>query len=140
MPNLAHAKHALLPLRHIAVYVEQPRPQRFAWVLMESADGGVNWELLQRAGKPVASYQEAMAGGLAALQEMVDDPQSGPRGEPEVEVPKKSHKASANSGADEAGDDGDQPGDEGGGASVSGGKDTKSAPKKKAFFGYGPVR
>lgn len=112
-----------LPLRHIAVYVEEPRPKRFAWVLNESADGGVHWEMLQRAGKPVASYQEAMAGGLAALQEMVDDVKLGPRGEPEVEAPAK-RRGKLEEEAEEPAEEDEAP----------------TPAKKKAFFGFGPVR
>ena len=119
-----------LPLRHIAVYVEEPRPKRFAWVLNESADGGVHWEMLQRAGKPVGSYQEAMAGGLAALQELVEDAKLGPRGEPEVEAPVETRKAGKVAGgkkraADEAANEEEEP---------------EAPAKKKAFFGFGPVR
>lgn len=124
-----------LPLRHIAVYVEEPRPKKFAWVLNESADGGVHWEMLQRAGKPVASYQEAMAAGLAALQEMVEDTALGPRGEPEVEAPadeakpaKRSGRAGSKRGeAPEEVEDGPE-------------EAAEATPKKKAFFGFGPVR
>ncbi|MDB5849260.1 MAG: hypothetical protein JWP29_3012 [Rhodoferax sp.] len=130
-----------LPLRHIAVYVEEPRPKRFAWVLNESADGGAHWDMLQRAGKPVGSYQEAMAGGLAALQEMVDDVNLGPRGEPEVEAPSKSSKstkadkrgkaAAADAGQEDAGDEAEDEATE---------AEAEPTSKKKAFFGFGPVR
>ncbi|APW38312.1 hypothetical protein RD110_14855 [Rhodoferax koreense] len=110
-------------MRHIAVYVEEPRPKRFAWVLNESADGGVHWEMLQRAGKPVASYQEAMAGGLAALQELVDDVNLGPRGEPEVGAPAQKRGKADEASADAPEDD-----------------EAPAPAKKKAFFGFGPVR
>jgi len=118
-----------LPLRHIAVYVEEPRPKKFAWVLNESADGGVHWEMLQRAGKPVASYQEAMAAGLAALQEMVEDTALGPRGEPEVEAPAEEAKPAKRSRSKrgEAPEEVEK-------------DDEEATPKKKAFFGFGPVR
>ena len=128
-----------LPLRHIAVYVEEPRPKRFAWVLNESADGGVHWEMLQRAGKPVASYPEAMAGGLAALQELIDDAKLGPRGEPEVEAPAKAPAQRAGKSAkggkgakDEEADDSAEEEEEA--------EEPEAAPRKKAFFGFGPVR
>lgn len=125
-----------LPLRHIAVYVEEPRPKRFAWVLNESADGGVHWEMLQRAGKPVASYQDAMAAGLAALQEMVDDTTLGPRGEPEVEAPAEEAKPPAKRARSKRGEAREEVEDE----AEEAGEPDEATPKKKAFFGFGPVR
>jgi hypothetical protein len=120
-----------LPLRHIAIYVEEPRPKKFAWVLNESADGGVHWEMLQRAGKPVGSYQEAMAAGLAALQEMVDDTSLGPRGEPEVEAPAKVSKGGSRKASKEVADE----------DSDDAVEEEPAAPAaKKAYFGFGPVR
>ena len=68
-------------LRNIAVTVEEPEAGEFEWVLLEQ---GVEWAPLKRAKRPTASYAKAMAAGLLALQEMVDDLDAGPRDE-EVE-------------------------------------------------------
>jgi hypothetical protein len=64
-------------LRHIAVYVEEPKPGRFAWVLAELERR--SWRQLDRSEAPVASYKTAMAEGLLALQAMVEDLDVGPR-------------------------------------------------------------
>ena len=63
-------------LRSIAVTVEEVAPDAFEWVLLER---GAEWASLQRAKQPVASYAKAMAAGLLALQDMVDDLDAGPR-------------------------------------------------------------
>ncbi len=64
-------------LRHIAVYVEEPKPGRFAWVLAELE--GRSWRRLDKSASPVESYKTAMAEGLVALQAMVEDLDVGPR-------------------------------------------------------------
>jgi hypothetical protein len=64
-------------LRHIAVYVEEPKAGRFAWVLAELK--GRSWRELDRSDSPVGSYKTAMAEGLLALQAMVEDLDIGPR-------------------------------------------------------------
>lgn len=67
-------------LRRIAVHVEEPQPGRFAWVLSELSDEAEpSLTVIAQAGKPVRSYQQAMAQGLWALQSMVDDLELGPR-------------------------------------------------------------
>lgn len=65
-------------LRHIAVTVEEPEVGEFEWVLLEQ---GAEWATFRRARRPAASYAKAMAAGLLALQEMVDDLAAGPREE-----------------------------------------------------------
>lgn len=65
-------------LRHIAVTVEEPDAGEFEWVLLKQ---GVEWGLLKRAKRPTASYAEAMAAGLLALQDIIDDLDAGPREE-----------------------------------------------------------
>jgi hypothetical protein len=74
-------KHAdRLPLRRIAVHVDEPRPGKFEWVLNEaSPPSSEMWTLLQKSARPVASYQKAMAQGLLALQALVEDLKTGPR-------------------------------------------------------------
>jgi hypothetical protein len=72
-----------------------------------------------------------MAGGLEALQALLDDAKLGPRGEPEVEAPAKSEKTGKTSGKKAA--KAEEPVDE------EEAEDAE-APPKKAFFGFGPVR
>lgn len=64
-------------LRHIAVHVEEPRRGQFVWVLTER-DGDA-WQPLERAEAAERSYRLAMAQGLLALQQLVDDLDLGPR-------------------------------------------------------------
>ncbi|RCW72477.1 hypothetical protein [Pseudorhodoferax soli] len=100
-------------LRHIAVHVEEPRSGRFVWVLTERhAD---DWQPLDRARTAVPSYQRAMAEGLLALQQLVEDLDSGPRAD-------AGHAAAPpeRGRADEA--------------------PPKAAPAKGSYFGFGPAR
>lgn len=71
---------ARLPLRRIAVHVDEPHPGKFEWVLNEALPPSSElWTLLDRAKRPVGSYSKAMASGLLALQALVDDLDEGPR-------------------------------------------------------------
>lgn len=65
-------------LRRLAIYVEEPEPGRFEWVLGE-LDGEDTIVVQQRAPRPVGSYKTAMANGLMALQRVVEDLDGGPR-------------------------------------------------------------
>lgn len=65
-------------LRSIAVTVEEVEPGAFDWLLLEHGD---EWTVLMRSKRSTASYAKAMAAGLMALQEMVDDLDAGPREE-----------------------------------------------------------
>lgn len=73
-------------LRHIAVTVEEPENGQFEWVLLERS---TEWAAFRRAKRPAASYARAMAAGLLALQEMVDDLEAGPREEPAEAPPSR---------------------------------------------------
>ncbi|ADU36252.1 hypothetical protein [Variovorax paradoxus] len=70
------------PLRRIAVYVNEPEPNWFAWALAEADKGASNWAQIASADEWVGSYKEAMAAGLLVLQQMIDDLDIGPRDEP----------------------------------------------------------
>jgi hypothetical protein len=98
-------------LRHIAVHVEEPRNSQFVWVLTERA--GENWQPLSRAKSPVRSYKLAMAEGLLALQDLVEDLELGPRAQQE-ETARPSPAAAP--------------------------EPAKTAPAQGAYFGFGPAR
>lgn len=66
-------------LRRIAIYVDEPEKGWFAWVLIEQQEGFYEWNELDAAGEWVASYHEAMAAGLVALQALIEDVEVGPR-------------------------------------------------------------
>jgi hypothetical protein len=65
-------------LRPIAVHVTEPEPGTFQWVLAELADNRT-WSPLQAAEAHHATYREAMADGLLALQALAADLDQGPR-------------------------------------------------------------
>jgi len=101
------------PLRHIAVYVEEPSAGEFRWVLIERA--GKYWGVIDKSDSAAETYQKAMAEGLIALQRMVEDLEVGPRAGEDHEPPAKEQHPRRQ-------EDGD-------------------APKPgKAFFGFGPAR
>lgn len=58
---------------------------QFRWLISER-DGAGAWAPLRRAPQPVASYRQAMAQGLMALESMIDDLEIGPR-RPEAPPP-----------------------------------------------------
>jgi len=69
-----------LPLRRVALHVEEVRAGRYQWVLSEVDDtAGARWTPIDRAAQPASTYREAVAQGLLALQGMVDDLDTGPR-------------------------------------------------------------
>jgi hypothetical protein len=116
-------------LRTIAVHVEEPEPGAFAWVLTER--DGAEWAEVGRADATAGTYQQAMAGGLLALQSMVDDLDIGPRTRQAGAAPKRGKGGKAapqrmDAGADTATEDDAHQAD--------------AAPKRKAFFGFGPAR
>ena len=69
-------------LRRIAVYVDEPKAGRFAWVLIEASNEQSTWEQLEVAGEWWDNYREAMAAGLLALQARIEDLDAGPREAP----------------------------------------------------------
>ncbi|MGJ7611184.1 MULTISPECIES: hypothetical protein [unclassified Variovorax] len=75
-----------VPLRRIAVYVDEPEPGWFAWVLSEADEDLSTWSQIETTDEWLRSYKEAMAAGLVALQAMVGDLDRGPREEPPAEA------------------------------------------------------
>ena len=76
-------------LRSIAVTVEETTPGAFEWVLLERS---IEWAPLHRAKRPLATYAKAMAAGLLALQDLVDDLDAGPReAEADAQPPKRAN-------------------------------------------------
>lgn len=79
-------KPPIAPLRRIAVYVDEPEPGWFAWVLSEASEDLSTWSQIETTDEWLGSYKEAMAAGLVALQAMVGDLDHGPREEPPAEA------------------------------------------------------
>ncbi|MCS4511366.1 hypothetical protein [Xylophilus ampelinus] len=105
-------------LRHIAVHAEEPHAGQFVWVLCEQADT-TTWNEIRRADTACGTYEEAMADGLRALQELADDPDTGPR----------TRKAARTAEQNKRGADG--PGD---------GAHREGPPHRASVFGFGPAR
>ena len=76
------------PLRRIAIYVDEPEPGWFAWVLSEAAEDPSTWSQIETTDEWLGSYKEAMGAGLVALQAMVGDLDVGPREKPPAEAKK----------------------------------------------------
>lgn len=72
--------HHLKPLRRLAIHVEESRAQSFRWILSE-VDASDVLHALQRANTSFETYHAAMAGGLRALEALIDDLDVGPRQE-----------------------------------------------------------
>lgn len=97
-------------LRYIAVHVEEPRSQDFRWVLTEQE--GEAWRPIGKATAADATYKEAMAAGLLALEALVDDLDAGPRRErADAAAPAPRQQAAA----------------------------PEEAPATSGFFGFGPA-
>lgn len=115
------------PLRPIAVFVSEPAAGRFVWELIEAESGAgageAEWTRLLASKARFTSYADALAAGLEALQAQMDDPAVGPRAEEGADAvaPSAQHKPSK--------------------ASSKRAPEAKPAPaRKKAFFGFGPVK
>nr|WP_145549438.1 hypothetical protein [Variovorax boronicumulans] len=104
---------AMPALRHIAVHVEEPRRGQFVWVLTERL--GRDWQPLQRAGAAVPRYRLAMAQGLLALQQLMDDLDVGPRAAGTASPVRRGHQHTATAGP-------------------------PAAPERGRYFGFGPAR
>ena len=112
-------------LRLLAIYVAEPAPGRFEWVITERLNEA-QWKEIGRAEEGSKTYKAAMAGGLVALQEMIPDPDVGPRqtqkqSDPSLVMPRG--KVSPASPDPET--DAEAP---------------LVKPRKAAYFGFGPIR
>lgn len=130
-------------LRTIAVHVEEPEPGRFAWVLTERH--GPHWADVGHADATTDTYRQAMADGLLQLQSMVDDLNIGPRTQKAAAAPEsgKARKAAPKRTRADAEADKDADADAVSDADADADADAElaePAPKRKAFFGFGPAR
>lgn len=108
-------------LRPIAVLVEELRAGRFHWVLTERGSDNA-WAEIQRATVPAATYRQAMANGLLALQALVDDLDVGPRtAEPAAPVRKPGRRRGSEPPAGDAAPE-------------------AAPPARRSLFGFGPAK
>lgn len=111
-------------LRHIAVHVEEPKPGRFTWVLTERGDH--EWQELDKSSSHAASYHQAMADGLLALQAIVPDLDVGPRSADEAATT-QAHATPSDQQADRA-------------SRRRAGGAKRVLAVGKSYFGFGPAR
>ncbi|WPB58318.1 hypothetical protein [Xylophilus sp. GOD-11R] len=103
--------------------MEESEDRHYHWVLSERRHGEV-WQELDRSSKSFATFHEAMAAGLVALEQLVDDLDLGPRSRPAAKAGTR--------GRDSASPDED--------AGHDTGSARQGADERKSLFGFGPVR
>lgn len=76
-------------LRHLSVWVDEPDPGHFFWVLHESSEDGSVWVDIESSAQPFLSWAQAFNEGCMELFRFVSDDQLGPRapGEDEDAAP-----------------------------------------------------
>lgn len=82
-----------LHLRRLTVFVDEPDPGQFYWVLIESKHDASVWEDVGAAEEPALSWRAAWDAGSAALLALVPNQLCGPlaTGEDENASPVGSH-------------------------------------------------
>lgn len=76
-------------LRHISVFVDEPDPGHFHWVLHESTEDATVWTEVQASIESFPMWIDAFDAGNVALLKLVHDERIGPRapGEDEDAAP-----------------------------------------------------
>lgn len=67
-----------LHLRRLTVFVDEPDPGHYFWVLIESTEDAAVWTDIDAAQIPVGSWEEAFDKGVAELKIRMADKQRGP--------------------------------------------------------------
>jgi len=66
-------------IRRISVYVDEPDPGHFYWVLMEEGDDASQWRELESADESYDMWLDALQAGTKALIAYAPDERIGPR-------------------------------------------------------------
>jgi len=66
-------------LRHLSVFVDEPEPGHFFWVLHESTEDASVWSDIESSAEPFISWTDAFEAGCVALFKRVPDERVGPR-------------------------------------------------------------
>ena len=66
-------------LRHITVFVDEPDPGHFHWVLHQSTEDASVWIDFESSVDSFPSWMEAFDAGCVELFKLVPDERSGPR-------------------------------------------------------------
>jgi hypothetical protein len=78
---------ALSHVRRIAIYVDEPRPGHFFWVLAEECDDASYWRELESAELSYEMWLDALHAGVRALEGYALDDRIGPRGPGPAKTP-----------------------------------------------------
>lgn len=66
-------------LRRLALTVREPAPGQFVWAILESTGDAIVFDEEVAAGKPVATYGQALRNGVEALARIPEGSSQGPR-------------------------------------------------------------
>lgn len=66
-------------LRHISVFIDEPDPGHFHWVLHESTEDASVWIDIESSEHSFPSWMEAFDAGCVELFKLVTDERCGPR-------------------------------------------------------------
>lgn len=72
-------------LRRLSVFVDEPDPGQFYWVLHESVDDAAVWIDIQASEESYPSWTRAFDEGVVRLMKMIPNELTGPRTSPENE-------------------------------------------------------
>ena len=70
---------AMSHVRRIAIYVDEPHPGHFFWVLTEQCDDASHWRELESAELSYEIWLDALRAGVRALEGYALDERMGPR-------------------------------------------------------------
>lgn len=66
-------------LRRLTIFVDEPEPGQFYWVMIESTDDAAVWLDVESALEPVSTWEEAFDKGVTCLKSQVNDKMRGPQ-------------------------------------------------------------
>ncbi len=66
-------------LRHLAVFIDEPEPGHFHWVIHESTQDATVWMDTESSVESYPMWIDAWDAGNVALLQLVDDERIGPR-------------------------------------------------------------
>ena len=76
--QLVNALNAALFLRRVAVFVDEPDPGQYFWVLIESKEDASVWLDIDAAEESLPTWQAALDAGNVALMKLVQNKETGP--------------------------------------------------------------
>ncbi|MDM0078419.1 hypothetical protein QTH90_28710 [Variovorax sp. J2P1-59] len=76
-------------LRRLSVFVDEPQPGHFHWVLHESTEDATVWVDIESSAEPYPTWNAAFEVGVTKLYHLIGDERVGPRvaGEDEGAAP-----------------------------------------------------